>query len=85
MVLWQTAAPTQTCPVSAGWNQGCFAMLQSDGNFVLYNGQTGYWNSGTSATGSAVATKLTLSVNNPYLSLITPAGTTVWDSTVGKH
>ncbi len=83
--LWQAAAPSQACPASVAWNQGCFALLQSDGNFVLYDGQTGYWNSGTSATGAAVATKLTLSTGKPYLTLTTAAGAAVWDSSVGKH
>jgi hypothetical protein len=71
-VLW--ASYTQkSCPIATS----CSAVLQSDGNLVLYTGTTAFWNTETWGKG---ALRLKVSDVYPHLQLVNSSGTVFWQS-----
>ena len=75
--LWAAPAPAQSCPTGQVWTMSCRASFQGDGNLVLYDAATPYWNT---ATGGSQAVTLQAHAAPPYLSLLTAAGAVVWSS-----
>ena len=75
--LWASPSPPQSCPAGQAWTMTCRASFQGDGNLVLYDGPTPYWNT---ATGGSAATALQAHASPPYLSLTAANGTVVWSS-----
>ncbi len=69
-VLW--ASHTQKSCASA---TSCSAVLQGDGNLVLYVGSTAYWNTRTFGQGPL---RLKVTEASPYVQLINLANATVW-------
>lgn len=68
--VWSSGTYGQDC--SGGQ---CLAVFQSDGNFVVYNGVTPLWNSGTYGHPGA---QLTLSAETPQLEIVDTDQSILW-------
>lgn len=75
--LWAAPSSPQACPIGQAWTMSCRASFQGDGNLVLYDAATPYWNT---ATGGSRAVALQAHASPPYLSLTTATGSVIWSS-----
>lgn len=56
--LWTAPSRTQACPAGQAWTTSCRASFQGDGNLVLYDGATPYWNTATGGSGQSRCRRL---------------------------
>jgi hypothetical protein len=68
--VWSSGTGGQDCS-----SDQCFAVFQTDGNFVVYNGVTPLWNSATYGNPGA---QLVLSSQSPQIEVVVGGGSILW-------